>query len=78
MRESELPPRDQELYEKSIYLRVYSLALLDEAQELCRTSNKLRKTNASLTHDLRAIRGSLKKRLGDESWDSLYTIDNRN
>jgi len=48
--------RDQVLYEKSISLRVYSSALLREAQELCQTANRLRKTNASLASDLWLIR----------------------
>lgn len=56
MSEPERPSRDQVLYEKSVYLRVYSTALLREAQELRETSGKLRNTNASLAYDMRIIR----------------------
>lgn len=58
MRDTNSPDRDQVLYEKSTYLRVYSSSLLDEAQELCRKSGKLRKTNASLGYELRVIRSN--------------------
>jgi len=50
------PSRDQVLYEKSVVLRVYSSALLHEAEELRKTSSKLRTTNAALAYDLRLIR----------------------
>ena len=56
MAEPKSPSRDQVLYEKSVYLRVYSSALLQEAQELRKTSSKLRNTNAALAYDLQLIR----------------------
>lgn len=56
MPEPKSPSRDQVLYEKSVYLRVYSSALLQEAQELRKTSSKLRNTNAALAYDLQLIR----------------------
>lgn len=56
MSEAKRPSRDQILYEKSVYLRVYSCALLNEAKELCRASNKLRNTNARLAYDQKLIR----------------------
>jgi len=56
MPEPKSPSRDQVLYEKYVYLRVYSSALLQEAQELRKTSSKLRNTNAALAYDLQLIR----------------------
>ncbi len=56
MPEPEQPTRDQVRYEKSVYLRVYSSALLQEARELRKTSSKLRNTNAALAYDLQLIR----------------------
>lgn len=56
MSDAALPSRDQVLYEKSVYLRVYSAALLREAEELRKQSGKLRNTNAALAYDLQLIR----------------------
>ena len=65
MHESYSPDRYQVLYEKSAHLRVHSGALLDKAQELCRTSGRLRETNTILAEDLRVIRSSLSRFAGD-------------
>ena len=56
MPESKRPSRDQVLYEKSVYLRVYSSTLLREAEELRKKSGKLKDINAALAYDLRLIR----------------------
>jgi len=56
MSEPDPPTRDQVLYEKSVYLRVYSTTLLQEAKELRKTSSELRNANAALAYDLKLIR----------------------
>lgn len=56
MSDTQYSNRDQELYAKSVYLRVYSSELLAEARELCQTSGKLRKTIASLNYEMRILR----------------------
>ena len=48
MTKSQEPSRDRELYEKSMELRTYSLALLSESRELCLFSRKLRAINEVL------------------------------
>lgn len=48
MTKSQEPGRDRELYEKSMELRTYSLALLSESRELCLFSRKLRAINEVL------------------------------
>ena len=72
MRASGSSGRDQVLYEKSVYLRMHSGTLLDKAQELCRTSGKLRKTNAYLASDRRVIRSSLIKFASDHGFQLFY------
>ena len=44
----QMPSRDQQLYEKSIELRAYSIALLNESRDLRNYSHKLRAINESL------------------------------
>src|SRR5262245_22523755 len=56
MSQSKTANRDQALYQKSMYLRVNSLGLLREAQDLGRTSSEIRKTIARLAYDMRVIR----------------------
>ena len=56
MSEPDPPTRDQVLYEKSVYLRVYSTTLLQEAKKLRKTSSELRNANAALAYDLKLIR----------------------
>jgi hypothetical protein len=46
--ESQKASRDQLLYQKSIELRAYSIALLHESRDLCNYSRKLRAINELL------------------------------
>ena len=56
MPESQRPTSDRVLYEKSVYLRVYSLALLRKAQDLRYAAKRLRNANAALVYDMQLIR----------------------
>ena len=80
MPERDRPNRDQALYEKSVYLRVYSTALLREAEELLKTSSKLRNANAVLAYDLRIIRavGYFPDRTPQTYFDNLASDEDSN